>query len=159
MISWLTQTTLGKLFATFFISMVPVIELRAGLPYGIALGLDYPLALAAAIVGNFLPVPFIIVFIGRVFSVIRAKLPKLDGFVTRLERKAHLKGRLVQRYSTIGLCLLVAVPLPGTGAWTGALVAAVLDIPPRRAAPAILLGLFIAAAIMSAVTFGVIHLI
>ena len=62
MITWLTSTILGKLIATFFISMVPVIELRGGLPYGIALGLDYPLALAAAVIGNMVPVPFIIVY-------------------------------------------------------------------------------------------------
>lgn len=159
MITWLTQTVLGKLFATFLISMIPIIELRGGLPYGIALGLDYPMALTAALLGNFLPVPFIIVFIGRVFGWIRAKLPRLDGLVTRLEKKAHLKGRLVTRYSSLGLCILVAVPLPGTGAWTGALVAAILDIKPRRAIPAILLGLLIAAGIMSAVTFGVKELI
>lgn len=65
MLTWLTETTLGKIVATFFISMAPVVELRAGLPYGIALGLDYPVALAAAVLGNLLPVPFIIVFIRR----------------------------------------------------------------------------------------------
>ena len=63
MITWITSTTLGKLIATFFISMVPVIELRGGLPYGITLGLDYPLALTAAVIGNMVPVPFIIVYI------------------------------------------------------------------------------------------------
>lgn len=67
MISWLTQTSLGRLLATFCISMIPVIELRGGLPYEIALGLDYPLALAAAVVGNMVPVPFIVVYIRRIF--------------------------------------------------------------------------------------------
>ena len=68
MITWLTSTTLGKLIATFFISMAPIIELRGGLPYGIALGLDYPVALAAAVLGNMVPVPFIIVYIRHVFT-------------------------------------------------------------------------------------------
>lgn len=159
MIDWLTDTTLGKLTATFLISMLPVVELRGGLPYGIALGLDYPAALAMALIGNFLPVPFIILYIKRVFAWLRRKHGRFDGVITRLEQKAHLKGRLVKKYSFIGLVILVGVPLPGTGAWTGALVAAVLDMRVRHAAPAILLGLLIASALITAATFGVIHLL
>lgn len=159
MIAWLTKTTVGRLTATFLISMLPVVELRGGLPYGIGLGLDYPLALTAALLGNFLPVPFIIIYIKRVFAWMRRRSRKFDGVITRLEEKAHLKGRIVRRYRFWGLMLLVAIPLPGTGAWTGALVAAILDMRVRHAAPAILLGLLIAAAITTAVTFGVIHLI
>lgn len=159
MIGWLTGTTLGKLTATFFISMLPVVELRAGLPYGMALGLDYPIALVTAIIGNFLPTPFIILYIKRIFAWLRKKSGRFDRIISRLEEKAHLKGRIVQKYSFIGLVLLVGIPLPGTGAWTGALVAALLDMRVRRAAPAILLGLLMAAAIITAATFGVIHLI
>lgn len=158
MITWLTSTTLGKLIATFFISMVPVIELRGGLPYGITLGLDYPLALTAAVIGNMVPVPFIIVYIRHVFTWLRKRSKWWDEKITRLEKKAHLKGRVVRKYSTIGLCILVAIPLPGTGAWTGALVAAVLDMRLKKAIPAIFLGVCIAAAIMTMVTFGLIHI-
>ena len=158
MIAWLTETVLGKLTATFFISMLPVVELRGGLPYGIALGLPYPLALTASVLGNMVPVPFIIVYIRRVFGWLRRDLEKLDGLITKLEQKAHVKGRLVKKYSTIGLCLLVAIPFPGTGAWTGALVAAMLDMRLKKAVPTILLGVLIAAGIMTAVTFGVIQL-
>ena len=154
MITWLTSTTLGKLIATFFISMAPIIELRGGLPYGIALGLDYPVALAAAVLGNMVPVPFIIVYIRHVFTWLRERSKWWDEKITRLEKKAHLKGRVVRKYSTIGLCILVAIPLPGTGAWTGALVAAVLDMRLKKAIPAIFLGVCIAAAIMTMVTFG-----
>ncbi len=149
------ETTLGKWLTTLLISMVPIVELRGGLPYGIALGLPYPLALTAAILGNMVPVPFIIIYIRRVFAWLRRKSKRCDGLVTRLEQKAHLKGNLVRKYSEIGLCLLVAIPLPGTGAWTGALVAAMLDIRLRKAVPIILLGVCVAAAIMTAVTFGV----
>lgn len=159
MITWLTSTTLGRIFATFLISMVPVIELRGGLPYGIALGLDYPIALAAAVLGNMVPVPFIIVYIRHIFEWLRKRSHWWDEKISRLEKKAHLKGRLVRKYSTIGLCILVAIPLPGTGAWTGALVAAVLDLRLKKAVPAIFLGVCIAAAIMTAVTFGVIHIL
>ena len=158
MITWLTSTTLGKLSATFFISMVPVIELRGGLPYGITLGLDYPLALTAAVLGNMVPVPFIIVYIRHIFTWLRKRSKWWDEKIARLEKKAHLKGRVVRKYSTIGLCILVAIPLPGTGAWTGALVAAVLDMRLKKAIPAIFLGVCIAAAIMTMVTFGLIHI-
>lgn len=158
MISWLTSTTIGKLIATFFISMAPIIELRGGLPYGIALGLDYPVALAAAVLGNMVPVPFIIVYIRNVFAWLRKRSKWWDEKITRLEKKAHLKGRMVRKYSAIGLCILVAIPLPGTGAWTGALVAAVLDMRLKKAIPAIFLGVCIAAAIMTMVTFGLIHI-
>lgn len=158
MVTFLTSTTLGRFAATFVISMIPVVELRGGLPFGIAHGLDYPLALAAAVLGNMLPVPFIIVYIRRIFAWLRRSNRPVDRIITKLEKKAHLKGRIVQKYSTIGLCILVAIPLPGTGAWTGALVAAMLDIRLRRAVPAIFLGVCIAASIMTAITFGAIHL-
>ena len=158
MITWITLTTLGKVIATFFISMAPIIELRGGLPYGIALGLDYPVALTAAVLGNMVPVPFIIVYIRNVFTWLRKRSKWWDEKITRLEKKAHLKGRVVRKYSTIGLCIMVAIPLPGTGAWTGALVAAVLDMRLKKAIPAIFLGVCIAAAIMTMVTFGLIHI-
>lgn len=157
--SWFLQTEMGQTLATFFISMMPVIELRGGLPYGIAIGLDYPVALIAAMLGNILPVPFIILFIRRIFAWFRRKSEWYERIVSGLERKAHLKGRTVQKYSAIGLCILVAIPLPGTGAWTGALVAAILDMRLKRAFPAIVLGVCIAAMIMTAVTFGVIQII
>ncbi len=159
MLEWFTRTVLGRMTATFVISMVPIVELRGGLPYGIALGLQYPVALACALVGNFLPVPFIIIYIKRIFAWLRKKNEKFNRIVTALETKAHLKGRIVTKYRFIGLVILVGIPLPGTGAWTGALVAAVLDMRAREAIPAILLGLLMAAAIITAATFGIIHLI
>ena len=134
--------------------MMPVIELRGGLPYGIAIGLDYPVALIAAMLGNILPVPFIILFIRRIFAWFRRKSEWYERIVSGLERKAHLKGRTVQKYSAIGLCILVAIPLPGTGAWTGALVAAMLNMRMKRALPAIILGVLGAAVIVSFVTYG-----
>ena len=155
MLTWLTQTEVGQAISTFFISMVPVIELRGGLPYGIALGLDYPIALTMAVLGNMVPMPFIIVYIRRIFAWVRRINPWCERVVSALERKAHLKGKTVQKYSALGLCIFVAIPLPGTGAWTGALIAAILDMRLKRAIPSIFLGICIAAAIMTAVTFGV----
>ena len=156
MLSWLTETTIGKFLSTFFISMAPVVELRLGLPYGIALGLDYPLALTAALVGNMIPVPFIIIYIERIFAWIRRHWARLDSVITKLENRAHLKGEKVKKYGPLGLLIFVAVPLPGTGAWTGALVAALLNMSLRKAVPSILLGVCIAATIMTAITFGII---
>ncbi len=158
MIAWLSGTTLGKCIVTFFISMVPIVELRLGLPYGITLGLPYGLALISALLGNMLPVPFIIVYIRRIFAWLRKHWARLDGFITRLEKKAEGKGEKVERYGTWGLLLLVAIPLPGTGAWTGALVAALLNLKVRRATPVIFVGVCIAAAIMTMLTYGVIKL-
>ena len=158
MLTWLTGTTAGKAAATFLISMAPIVELRGGLPYGIALGLNYPLALAMALIGNMVPVPFIIFYIRKVFAWIRQHMSWLDDFVTNIERKAHLKGQTVQKYGALGLCILVAIPLPGTGAWTGALAAVLLDMRLKKALPSIFLGVCIAAAIMTAVTYGVIHI-
>jgi len=159
MIEWITGTVAGKFITTFFISMVPIVELRLGLPYGIALGLDYPLALVAAVVGNMVPVPFIIIFIRSIFKWIRANLPKLDSVITKLENKAHLKGETVKKYGPIALLLFVGIPLPGTGAWTGSLIAALLDLRFKNAVPCIALGVCLAAAIMTALTFGVISII
>lgn len=159
MFEWMTATVAGKFVTTFFISMLPIVELRAGLPYGIALGLDYPLALTAALVGNMIPVPFIVVYIRRIFVWLRAHFEKMDSFITKLENKAHLKGETVKKYGPLGLLIFVAIPLPGTGAWTGALIAALLDMRLKSAVPSIFLGVCIAATIMTLITFGVIHIV
>ena len=159
MIDWLTGTVIGKMCATFFISMLPVGELRFGLPYGIALGLEYPLALMAALLGNMVPVPFIIVYIKRIFAWMRKHMPRMDALITRLENRANLKGETVQQYGHWGLLLFVAIPLPGTGAWTGSLIAALLNIRTSKAVPVILIGVCIAAMIMTLVTYGVIHVV
>jgi len=159
MINWLTGTVVGKMCATFFISMLPVVELRFGLPYGIALGLEYPLALMAALLGNMIPVPFIIVYIKRIFEWMRKHMPRMNALVTKLENRAHLKGETVEKYGHWGLLIFVAIPLPGTGAWTGALIAALLNIRTSKAVPVILIGVCIAAAIMTLITYGVIHVV
>ena len=132
---------------------------RRAAHYGIALGLDYPLALTAAVIGNMIPVPFIIIFIQRVFIWLRRHWPKMDSFITKLEAKAHLKGEKVQKYGPIALLLFVGIPLPGTGAWTGSLIAALLELKPKSAIPCIFLGVLLAAGIMTALTFGVIHVV
>ena len=152
MFEWIAGTTAGKFISTFFISMLPVVELRAGLPSGIALGLDYPLALTAAVIGNMVPVPFIIIFIQRVFIWLRRHWPKMDSFITKLEAKAHLKGEKVQKYGPIALLLFVGIPLPGTGAWTGTLAASLLDMDFKRSVMACMGGVLLAGVIMGALS-------
>ena len=144
----LFDTFFGELLMTFLIAMVPVLELRGAIPAGIAAGLPPAAAAAAAILGNLLPIPFLILLLRRIFGWLRKSSwvgPKIDW----LERRAHLKGRMVRKYRLPGLIILVAIPLPGTGAWTGALVAALLDIRMRHALPAIFLGVVIAGAIVA----------
>jgi len=155
-LQWLTETEFGKCIFTMLVSMVPIIELRGGLPFGVALGLPYHLAFPAAVLGNLIPAPFIIVYIRRIFELMRRYMPRLNGLVDKLEKKAHLKGQKVTKYKYIGLWLFVAIPLPGTGAWTGALIAALLDMPLRKSIPSIFLGVVTAGLIMTFVTGGVV---
>ena len=154
---WLTTTTFGKFLYTFLISMVPVVELRGGLPLGIATGLRFPLAYLASVLGNMLPVPFIIIFIRKIFAWLRLHWSWMDGFVTKMEKRAENKKGTVDKYGPWGLLIFVAIPAPGTGTWTGALIAALMNMPLRKAFPVILVGVCIAGLIMTAVTYGAIH--
>lgn len=155
---WLNTTQTGEFLFTALVSMLPVVELRGGIPFGVAAGLPLPLATLAAIIGNMLPIPFLILFTRRVFQWLRRRFPRLGRLVARLEQRAEDKKDLVLRYKFWGLLILVAIPLPGTGAWTGALVAAVMDLRMKSALPAIFGGVVIAAAIVAVVTLGVIAL-
>ncbi len=143
---------------TFLLSMVPVLELRAAIPFGVANGLSPLAALITAAVGNLVPVPFIIIFIRRIFNWLKSK-QRVRGLIERLERRAVKKSALVRQYAGLGLCILVAIPLPGTGAWTGALVAALMDMRLKRAVPIIALGVAIAGFIMTGLSCGFLHLV
>ncbi len=149
---WLTATTAGKCIFTMLVSMLPVIELRGGLPFGVALGLPYYMAFPAAVIGNLIPAPIIIIYIRRIFELMRKHLPWLNFLVDKLERKAHLKGKKVQKYQYVGLWLFVAIPLPGTGAWTASMAAAFLGMRLKKAMPAIVMGVLSAGCIMLALT-------
>ena len=149
---WLTATITGKCIFTMLVSMLPVIELRGGIPFGVALGLPYYLAFPAAVAGNLIPAPIIVVYIRRIFMLMRRHLPRLNFLVDRLEKKAHLKGKKVQKFQYLGLWLFVAIPLPGTGAWTGSLAAAFLGMRLKKAMPAVVLGVLTAGCIMLGLT-------
>lgn len=152
------ESLVGKIITTFCISMVPVIELRGAIPAGVATGLDVWLAMVVSMVGNMIPVPFIILFIRKIFAWMRKVNAKFDKVVTCFEKKAEKQRATVDKYKFWGLCILVAVPLPGTGAWTGALVAAMMEMRLKDAIPAILLGVIGAGLFVALATAGVVNL-
>ena len=157
-LQWLTETFSGEFLLTVLVSMVPVVELRGGIPFGVGVGLPVWAAFLAAVSGNLIPVPFIIVYIRRIFQWMRRRIPRLNRMVDALERKAHLKGRRVNKYKYLGLAVFVAIPLPGTGAWTGSLAAAFLDMPLRKAIPSVVAGVLVAGAAISVLTYGIVNL-
>lgn len=146
---------LTKLLITFLISMVPVIELRGALPIGVGMGLEPWVALVVSIIGNMVPVPFIIIFIRRILNWMH-RFEKFDRLAKRLEAKAERQGDKLVKYETMGLFLLVAVPLPGTGAWTGSLVAALFDLRLKTAIPTIFAGVVAAGLVVFFITYGVV---
>ena len=145
-------------FMTFFISMVPVLELRGAIPAGVAGGLTPLAAMLIAMVGNLVPIPFLILFTRRVLNWLKT-MEFLHSFVVKLENRAAEKSQIVLKYASVGLCILVAIPLPGTGAWTGALVAAILNLRLKKAMPAIIIGVIIAGFIVTCLTYGATHLL
>lgn len=149
------MSLIKQFLSVFGLAMIPVFELRGAIPVGVAAGLPFWMVFLTALLGNLLPVPFLILFTRRVFEWLRTKSALLERFVSRLERKAATKEDLLKKYELLGLCILVAIPLPGTGAWTGSLVAAVFDIRLNHAFPAIALGVLIAGIVVSVVTYGV----
>ena len=158
MMEWLTGTYAGKVIWAFLISMVPVLEIRGGLPIAIASGLPFLPAYLATVLGNMVPVPFIIIFIKAIFSWLRRHWPWMNRVVTGLEQRAESKRDTIDRYGAWGLLLFVAIPAPGTGAWTGALIAAIMILKLKQAVPVILVGVCIAGLIVAGVTYGAIHI-
>lgn len=149
------MSTIRSVLYIVLISMVPVIELRGAIPVGLAMDLPFWTTFIAAFIGNLIPVPFLILFTRKVFEWLRRKSRLLERFVSRLEAKAEAKEDLLKKYELLGLCILVAIPLPGTGAWTGSLVAAVFDIRLKHSFPVIALGVLIAGIIVSIISYGV----
>ena len=145
-----------EIIYTFLIAMAPVVELRGAIPAGVAAGLPLITAAIVSVIGNLVPVPFVLIFVRRVFHWMEQKSEFLKKIVKKFKDKADRKKDNVLKYEFWGLVALVAVPLPGTGAWTGALVAAMLDMQLKRAIPAIVLGVLIAGVIVSLATAGVV---
>lgn len=139
----------------FIISMIPILELRGGLLAASPALLNVSIlkAIPICIVGNLLPIPFILLLIERIL-IWMERIPILGSIALWLRRKADKNKGQVERYGFWGLALFVGIPLPGTGAWTGSLVAALLHMRFRKAFPAILVGIAIATIIMSLLSYG-----
>ena len=143
-----------KYLSVLGMAALPVLELRGAIPYGVAMDLPLTAVLAVSIIGNLLPVPVIILFIRRIFEWMKRKSRWLRTVAEKLEARAHAKGDILVKYEVLGLFILVAIPLPGTGAWTGALVAALFGLRLRNALPAIFLGVVAAGLIMTVISYG-----
>lgn len=156
LINWFTNTLsfMPKELIVFIISMVPILELRGGLVAASLLGIGVWKAVIICFVGNIVPIPFILLFITPIFNWM--KTTKLfSPLVHKLEKKSMAKSDKIQKYEFLGLVLFVGIPLPGTGAWTGALIASLLGIKIKKAFPAIVVGLFVATTIMCIISYGI----
>ena len=156
-VSLLGAPLLNKMFGIFLISMLPVVELRGAIPVGAAIGLPWYLNMIVSIVGNLLPVPFVLLFSVKAFEFMK-KHNILVKFIEKIENRAKKRSEGLATGEFIGLMLFVAIPFPGTGAWTGALIAALLQFNRKRSFFYIGLGVVIAAVIMTLASYGVISL-
>lgn len=150
-------STLGEYVSAeavvFIISMLPILELRGGLLVSSMLGVPITTAVPICIAGNIIPIPFILIFIKKIFQWLK-KVPHLDKLVWKLEDRAMRKSDSIKKGEFWGLALFVGIPLPGTGAWTGSLIASLLEIDLKKAVLATLLGIVIATVIMSILSYG-----
>lgn len=136
----------------FIISMIPILELRGGLLAASLLKISAARAIPICIVGNIIPIPFILLFIKQIFKLLK-KTSLFRGFVIRLEKRAMGKSSTIKKFEFLGLLLFVGIPLPGTGAWTGSLIASLLNIDIKKSSLAILCGIIMATVIMYIVSY------
>ena len=153
---WFAQT-LGEYISAeavvFIISMIPILELRGGLLVSSLLQVPLATAIPICIIGNIIPIPFILLFIRQIFKWMK-KIRIFEKLIVKLEERAMGKSDSIKRYEFWGLVLFVGIPLPGTGAWTGSLIAALLEIDFKKAVLSELIGIVMATIIMSIVSYG-----
>lgn len=149
----LLSMELGSALKIVGIAMTPVLELRGSIPYGAAAGLPAWETIILSIIGNMLLTPLIILCIRNVLKCLK-KTSLFRGFAEWSEQRIMKNKAVIEKYKTIGLIILVAIPLPGTGAWTGAMLAGLLDMRMKSALPAIFAGVVIAALIVGGVSYG-----
>ena len=147
------QNKIPEELVAFVISLFPVLECRGGMIAARLMEIPFVTAFLLCYVGNMLPIPFIFLFIRKIFDFLR-RFKFFEKIIVKLEAKTDKNKDKILKYKSWGLLLFVAIPLPGTGGWTGALMAALLDIRFKRALPIIALGVLIAGFIMSALTYG-----
>lgn len=147
------NSTLSSELIIFIISMIPVLELRGGLIAASLLRVDWRLAMIICVIGNMIPIPFILLFIKKIFK--KMQNTRFASLFSKLEEKANRSSEKVFRYKNWGLYLFVAIPLPGTGAWTGSMVASLFGVKMKNAFLSIFLGIVTAAIIMAILSYGV----
>lgn len=143
----------GKELIVFLISLMPILELRGGLIAAALLGLDIVPAFIICIIGNLLPIPFILWFITPIFNKLK-KTKNLSKFVNKIEKKALSKKDKIEKAEFWGLFFFVGIPLPGTGGWTGSLIASLINMDKKKAMLAITCGVFLAGLIVGYISFG-----
>lgn len=148
------QDKVPEELVAFFISLCPILECRGGMIAARLMEIPFIKAFLICYIGNMLPIPFIILFIRKIFEFLR-RFKFFAKIVAKLEAKTEKNKEKVLKYEAWGLLLFVAIPLPGTGGWTGALMAALLDIRFKKSLPIIAIGVLIAGFIMSALTYGI----
>lgn len=149
--------TVGKELCVFFCSMIPIIELRGAIPLGAALGLPLWQSFLISAVGNMLPVPIILLFIKKVLEFMsKSRVKFFNKIANWLYAKAEKNRSKIERYSFWGVALFVGIPLPMTGAWTGSLVAAIINMKFWKAVLSALIGVLMAAVIMSLISYGIV---
>ena len=147
----------GKQLVVFIISLMPILELRGGLIAAALLGLKPLESYIITIIGNIIPVPFILWFINKILDFMRkSKNKKLNGIAKWLDKKVEKHKGQIEKYGFLGLVLFVGIPLPGTGAWTGCLIASVLEMDRKKSFLAAILGIIMASIIMMILSFGLI---
>lgn len=152
----LLSSLLSKEGIVFATSVLPILELRGGVLAGYFMGLDLFTTSVIAVVGNLLPIPFVLFFIEKVFLFME-KHNILVNLVHKLKDRATNKSSSIKNAEFIGLVIFVGIPLPGTGAWTGALIAEMLQVDRKKAFLAIICGVFLALAIMLIVSYGLLN--
>ena len=145
----------GKVIGIFFISLLPVIELRGSIPIGYYQGLPWYTNMITSIIGNILPVPFILLFVVKVFEFMK-KRNIMVNIIEKIEKRAMSRSESIANKEFLGLMLFVAIPFPGTGAWTGALIAASLQFDRKKSFVYIFIGVLIAASLVTLGVYGVI---
>ena len=145
----------GKIIGIFFISLLPVIELRGSIPIGYYQGLPWYTNMITSIIGNILPVPFILLFVVKVFEFMK-KRNIMVNIIEKIEKRAMSRSESIANKEFLGLMLFVAIPFPGTGAWTGALIAALLQFDRKKSFVYIIIGVLIAASLVTLGVYGVI---
>ncbi len=147
--------TVGEELCVFFCSMIPIIELRGAIPMGAVLGLPWWLTYLLSVAGNILPVPIILLFVKSVLTWMgKCKVKFFNKIAEFLNKKVEKRREKIEKYSFWGVCLFVAIPLPATGAWTGSLVAAMIDMKFWKALLSCLIGVMIAGVVMTIISYG-----